>query len=47
MTTQDTPTTQTHRGEPLPWAIRGYIDATRKKRTPTHRKNRAQQRKAR
>lgn len=31
------PAAQTHRGKPLSWEMRGYIDGTKPKRTPTHR----------
>ena len=31
------PTAHTHRGKPRAWEMDGYHEATREKRTPTHR----------
>ena len=33
------PTAHTHRGKPRAWEMDGYHEATREKRTPTHRGN--------
>lgn len=31
------PAAQTHRGKPAAWTMRGYLDAVKPGRTPTHR----------
>lgn len=31
------PAAQTHRGKPATWTMRGYLDAAKPGRTPTHR----------